>query len=198
MKRNILAIVFSTVLAALCAGSLAPAQTGPTGPGGGQPGAGSGSGSGAPSTAPAGQISEQDLEAALKAMDPNLKVRTNQDGAKVYDISVKNGNTTYNVLVLSTANNIFLYTRLSDPITALQNLPAATLAELMKINGNNMTNDGVGPQFVMMQAQGNTGMMLVLVQTLSKQTTSQKLKASIEALVKLATDANPTWSKIKP
>jgi hypothetical protein len=182
MKRNVFAFAMSSIVS-LCIGGMAIAQTGPTGPSGGQP------------TVPCtGQISEQDLETALRAIDPNFKVIPSKDG-KEYQMTVTQGTSKVHMSVVTSPNGIGFAAVLSEPIKSVQNLPVSVLAELMKINAKQIKLDTPGAQFVL--ATLNDNVVLAFVQTLSRQVDSLKLTASINDFVKVIVDTNPTWSQVK-
>ena len=110
-----------SLLAAFCLSNSAHAQSGPV--------------NGGPVPAPpiyqaqpnAG-LSEQALEAAIKALDPNCKVQlTDDQKGKVYSFVINRDGWAYNLRVTSFNNLMWLEASLSGPMSSPQNLPSATL-----------------------------------------------------------------------
>jgi hypothetical protein len=184
MKRKMFAIALSTMLAALCLNGLAHAQTGPSG---GQPG------SGAPTVTPSGALSEQDLEAVIKSLDPSYKVRPSTDGqGKIYNFKITRDGWSYTMQIESFANEVWLNAELSGVISAPQSLPAGALAELLK------SNFKVGPtHFAFCPMTDNSGFKLFLSRMLARQMSVDTFNAQLNDLLKVIRDTYPTWSQVK-
>jgi hypothetical protein len=182
MKRNLFAIALSTILGVLCLNGLAHGQTGPSGPGGP---------SGDQPKATTNGISEQDLEAALKSFDPNLKVETGEQGSKTYHVKVARDGWTYSLRIESMSGCIWINAELSGVIGAPQAVPAAAMAELLKFNFK------YGPAHFAFQPAANNGVILNLCQCVARQMTTESLKTFIDSYLKVVKDTYPTWSQVK-
>jgi hypothetical protein len=182
MKRHL----FSTALVAVfCMNGLALAQSGP---------AGTGVPAGTPAiTTAQDNLSEQALEAALRALDPNLQITPTKDGkGKLYDFKVSRDGWNYDLRVESYANGLWLNAKLSSLISAPQNLPPAVLAELLKLNFQ------VGPShFAFMGQNDNSAFRLVLCRLLDRKMSGETFNAYINDFLKTVKDSYSVWSQVR-
>jgi hypothetical protein len=185
MKRNLFTIALSTIVSIFCLGGFAHGQTGP---GGGQ-----GSGSPAPSVTPTGALSEADLEAAIKALDPSYKVRPTADNqGKVYNLKINRDGWTYAIQIESFASQIWINAELSGVITSPQNIPAGPMAELLKQNFN------IGPaHFALVPMADKSGFKLFLCRMFGRYLTTESFNGNLNDFLKTVKDTYPVWSEVK-
>jgi hypothetical protein len=177
--RNIVSASFvAATLATLCLCELAHAQTGPNG--------------GSPTT-PAGALSEQNLEAVIKALDPNFKVKPTSDcKGKIYELVVTREGWSYVLKVESFGNCVWLNLELSPVISSPQNIPAQVLAELLKLNFKH------GPShFTFTPMTDNSGVKLFLCHMLDRRMTSEEFNGYVTAVLNDVKATHPTWSQVR-
>ena len=189
MMRKLFAIACSAMLAAICLIGAAKAQTGPAGP----------AGPGSPATPaiqpalPDGVLTEQSLEAALKALDPNYKVRPTSDGlGKVFNLKGVRDGWTYLLQIESFKNEIWLNAELSGVLSAPQNVSSSVMAELFK------TNFKIGPtHFAFNQMSDNSGAKLFLCRFLDRRMTIENFNGHVIGFLKTVQETYPTWSQVR-
>ena len=178
MKRYLIVPALALVAVA-CLSVAAYAQTGPTGPGTD------------PKPTTTTGMSEQSLEAAIRALDPNFKVSPTTDGkGKIYILKVARDGWTYDLKIESFQDVIWLNANLSGDLPSLQNLPAATLAELIKHQLQ------IGPMHFTFVKTSN-GYKLNLCYMLNRQITVDGFNSCMNAFLKTIKDTYPTWSQIR-
>ena len=184
--RKTFVSALSSLLVAVCLGGVAHGQTGPSGPGGSTPTV--------TPTVTAGPISEQALEAALKALDPNLKVEPTSNGqGKIYRLKIVRDGWNFNVMIASYSNCMWVNAEgLSPVIASPQSLPSSALVELLKANFK------VGPwHFSFAPMSDNSGVTLFLTRLIGRPNSAEEMNATLNDLIKTVRDTHPIWSQIK-
>jgi hypothetical protein len=177
MKRNLYVPVLTAVVAAFCLALAAHAQSGP--------------GTEPPKTQPTNGLSEEALEAAIKALDPNYKVVPSQDGkGRIYTFKVMRDGWTFDMVIESYQNNIWINAKLSGVISNPQNIPAAALAELLKLQHR------IGPMHFTLTKVEN-GYILNLSWNIGRGITPETFTTVIDYFLKTVKDNYPTWSQVK-
>jgi hypothetical protein len=178
MKRT-LTVAALALVAIACLSVAAYAQTGPTGP------------TTDPKPTTTTGLSEQDLEAAIKALDPNFKVYPTNDGkGKIYTLKIVRDGWTYDLKIESFEQVIWLNANLSGEIASLQNLPATALADLIKHQLQ------IGPMhFAFVKTQN--GHRLNLCYQMGRQMSVDVFNNAMNTFLKSIKDTYPTWSQIR-
>jgi hypothetical protein len=186
MTRNLFVRSFASMVAALCLSGAALAQTGPSGP------TVPPTPPTNPTVQPAGVLTEQQLEAALKALDPNYKTRPSDDGkGKVYTLTVTRDGWKYDLQIESFQNEIWVNAVLSSVISAPQNVSPGVMAELLKLNFQH------GPaHFAFNTMKDNSGVKLFLCRMLDRRMTAENFNGYVEGFLKVVKDTYPTWSQV--
>jgi hypothetical protein len=180
--RSIVSLVVALVLVAVL-GSLALAQTGPQG----QPVP--------PSVTPpvTAGMSEQDLETAIRALDPNFKVRPTDDKqGKIYELTVTRDGWTYVLRVTSFPNQIWLESSLGKPMSNWKSIPATVLANLLE------TNYKIGPtHFALNTKKDGTVATLFVCRMLERgQLTSAHFNGYMNDFLNVIRDNYAVWSPV--
>jgi hypothetical protein len=187
MKRILLVPALTALDAAASLCVAAHAQTGPSGPPTVAP---------TPPTPtnpapPSGILSEQGLEAVIKALDSSYKVYPINNGKdKMYYLKVTRDGWSYNLRIESCGDCLWLNADLGGVIAAPQNLPAAALAELLKLQMN------IGPMHFVFNKSGN-GFILCLCHRIDRHTTAEGVGAALNAFLKTVRESYPTWSQVR-
>jgi hypothetical protein len=180
MKRNLFAAV-----AALCLSVAAIAQTGPSGP---------------PILPPvnppapmAGVLSEPQLDAALKALDPNCKVKPTDDGkGKIYNLTVARDGWKYDLQIESLQNEIWLNAQLSGVVGSPESQSPGVMSELLKANFK------IGPaHFAFAPTIDKKGYRLNLCRLLDRRMTAENFNGSMNDFLKVVRELHPTWSQVR-
>ena len=118
---------------------------------------------GAAPVAPAAGLSEESLEDAIKALDPNYKVTPRSDGkGKIYTLKVTRDGWNYVLRVEPGPHNIWISAELSGTV-AVQNIPASAMLAMLKANFS------IGPTHFAFLPLGDNGVMVTLTRDLTRQ-----------------------------
>lgn len=177
MKRSWYLPFLTAVAASFCLALAAHGQSGP--------------GTEPPKTQPAGVMSEAELEAAIKALDPSYRAVNTQDGkGKIYYFKITRDGWSYDMMVESFQGSIWINAKLSGVINAPENLKAASLAELIKLQGT------IRPKhFYLAKAEG--GYVLYLGWNISRQISAEVFTNALNNFLGTVKETYPIWSQVR-
>jgi hypothetical protein len=181
MTRRLIAVCALLAMSVACMTGSAHAQvTGPTGilpPG-------------APSQPPATSFSEADLEAALRAQDPGLKLQKREVRNR-YTLDMRVGNETHRVVLYTRfrENRVIVKVPLTKPLNP-RALPADLQARLDQLN---LTS---APAKLVLSPNEDGTLTVRAEMDISRPTTLQELQAKLDQLLRTVEWARPVWGPL--